>query len=286
MYRVARLFVALAAAAGLVLTAPAAAHADDWGEVNCSQTPSDPRCTVTVTYIGGGNGNTGGGGRLECAIGGIPVECSNGFGWLGRDGCYYGKDGGGFLPPNEWIRTCIDPVTDAVTSWGTVYLARPPVALDAITQRAVASMTIPRPVIAASPSLTAPQIVHVPVWWWAEPTMWQTQTATAGAGPLTITARATPRSITWIAGDGTSKVCNGPGTPWKPGIDPNLPSPDCGHTYTTTSKLSPGGVYTLSAVATWDITWTGGGMTGALPPITTTTTAEVTVTELRAYITG
>ena len=121
-----------------------------WGEVNCSQIPSDPRCTVTVVYIGGGTGNTGAGGRLECAIGGVPVECSNGFGWLGSDGCYYGKDAQGFLPPNEWIKTCIDPVTDVITRWD-VYLPRPPVALDTVTQRAVAAMTIPKPVIAASP---------------------------------------------------------------------------------------------------------------------------------------
>lgn len=286
MQWVTRFLAALGAAVGLALTVPAAAHADEWGGVNCSNNPGDARCTVTVVYIGGGNGNTGGGGRLECAIGGVPVECSNGYGWLGRDGCYYGKDSGGFLPANEWIRTCFDPVTDIATRWGVVSLPRPPVALDTITQRAVASMAIPRPIIAANPSLTAPQVVHVPVWWWAEPTMWQTQTATASAAGLSITARATPRSITWHAGDGTSTVCNGPGTPWKPGTDPALASPDCGHTYATSSKLSPGGVYTLQAVATWDITWTGGGMSGTLPPITTTTTVDLTVTELRAYITG
>ena len=39
---------------------------------------------------------------------GVPAGAA---GWLGGDGCYYGKDGGGFLPPNQWIRTCFDPVT-------------------------------------------------------------------------------------------------------------------------------------------------------------------------------
>jgi hypothetical protein len=271
--------------AGLTIAIPTVVHADEWGGVNCSQTPSDPRCTVTVIYIAGGNSNTGGG-RLQCTIGGVTVECSNGYGWLGRDGCYYGKDAGRFLPPNEWIRTCIDPVTDIMTNWGVVYLARPPVALDTITARAVASMTIPKPVIAANPSLTAPQMVHVPVWWWTEPSLWQTHTATATAGGLSITARATPHSITWDAGDGTTTVCNGPGTPWKPDTDPALPSPDCGHTYTTTSQRNPGGTFTLRAVATWDINWSGGGMSGTLPPITTTTTINVTVTELRAVITA
>ncbi|GIH10050.1 hypothetical protein Rhe02_81170 [Rhizocola hellebori] len=278
--------MALGAVGVLALAVAPVAHADDWGQVNCSKDQADSRCTVVVVYIGVGNGNTSGGGRLECTIGGVVVECSNGFGWLGSDGCYYGKDPQGFLPPNEWIKTCIDPATDVVTRWGVVYLPRPPVALDSVTQRAVAAMTIPKPVIAASPSLSAPQMVHVPVWWWAEPGFWQSQTATATAGSLSITAQATPRSITWHAGDGTTTVCIGPGTPWTAGTEPNTPSPDCGHTYTATSKLSPGGTFTLQAVATWDITWTGGGMSGVLPPITTTTTIDITVTELRAVITG
>ncbi|MFC3500049.1 hypothetical protein ACFOOK_03570 [Micromonospora krabiensis] len=56
--------------------------------------------------------------------------------------------------------------------------------------------------------------------------------------------------------------------------------------YTKTSASEPSGKFTVSAVATWDISWSGGGFSGTEPAITTTTTATVTVTELRAVVTG
>ena len=290
MHRVISWLAVLTAATAFLLAAPAAAHADGWGDVNCQVTPDDPSCTVEVIYVGGGKGTGGGsgGGNVVCKIGGVVVECQNGFGWLGSDGCYYGKDGGGFLPPNEWIRTCFDPVTGTSTNWGIVYLATPPAALAVITDRAIDRLSMPRPVIAANPSLTAKQFVHVPVWWWVQPGWWQTQTATASAAGLTITARAAPQKITWYAGDGTSTVCRGPGTPWTGSAAPTSPSPTCGHTYTSasTSDANPDGKFHLRAVVTWNITWSGGGLSGSVPGVTTATTAEVTVTQLRAVITG
>jgi hypothetical protein len=290
MHRVARWTTVVAAFVALLGTTPSPAQADIVGNVNCAVTPNDPQCTVEVIYVGGGGGNGGGsgGGNVVCKIGGVVVECHNGFGWLGSDGCYYGKDGGGFLPPNEWIRSCFDPVTDTYISWGTVWLPNPPGALGLLTQRAVDNLSMPRPVIAANPSLTAKQFVHVPVWWWVQPGWWQTQTATASAGGLTITARAVPTKITWYAGDGTSTVCHGPGTPWTGSAAPTSPSPTCGHTYTQASatEANPNGTFQLRAVVTWEVTWSGGGLSGSVPSITTATTTNITVAQLRAVITG
>jgi hypothetical protein len=289
MLRVASRLAVLAAATAIVLTTPAAVSADPWGGVNCNLTPNDPRCTVEVIYVGGGGGNGGGsGGNVVCKIGGVVVECHNGFGWLGSDGCYYGKDGGGFLPPNEWIRWCFDPATGDTIKWGTVWLPNPPAALAVITDRAIDDLSMPRPVIAANPSLASRQVVHVPVWWWVQPGWWQTQTASASAGGLTIVARAVPKKITWYAGDGTSTVCYGPGTPWTSSAAPTSPSPTCGHTYTKTSTSddNPDGKFQLRAVVTWDITWSGGGLSGSVPGVTTATTTDITVTQLRAVITG
>jgi hypothetical protein len=42
----------------------------------------------------------------------------------------------------------------------------------------------------------------------------------------------------------------------------------------------------VQANLTWAISWSGGGMSGALPPITTSTTVEVSVVELRSVVTG
>jgi hypothetical protein len=283
-----RLLTVAAASLTMAFAAVAPAHADSYGDTNCTVTPAAPQCVVTVAYTGGGNGSDnsgGGGGNVVCKVGGNVVECHNAFGWLGKDGCYYGKDGSNFLPVNQWIKTCLDPATgDPIPGLSIVTLFQPPAALGVVTQRAVDNLTIPRPVVAANPSLTTRQFVHVPVWWWVQPGWWQTQTARASAGGLTIEAKAAPRKITWYAGDGSSVVCNGPGTPWTTSVDPLSASPTCGHTYTKTSAGSPGGTFTLRAVATWDVSWSGGGFSGTEPAITTTTTANVTVTEQRAVV--
>jgi hypothetical protein len=136
--------------------------------------------------------------------------------------------------------------------------------------------------------LSAAQVVHVPVWWWIDADWWNTtRIATASIPSLTITAQAEPTSVTWHAGDGSSNTCTGPGTPWTPGTNPAADSPTCGHTYTTTSRTSPGGTYTLRAEVTWTINWSGDDNSyGTMPPLTTTTTTTVVVTELRAVITG
>jgi hypothetical protein len=50
----------------------------------------------------------------------------DGYGWLGSDGCYYGKDGGGFLGPNYWMKWCLDLAAGDPIWRGTVWLASPP----------------------------------------------------------------------------------------------------------------------------------------------------------------
>jgi hypothetical protein len=154
-----------------------------------------------------------------------------------------------------------------------------------VVQRAADRLRLPQPAIAASPDLGGPQVVHVPVWWWVEPASWTTRSATAAIPALAISVEATPTRVTWHTGDGTTITCAGPGTPWSAGRDPDAASPTCGHTYTTTSASAPGGVYQLRAELTWRITWSGGGMSGTIPAITTSTTTRVTVTELRSVIT-
>jgi hypothetical protein len=96
------------------------------------------------------------------------------------------------------------------------------------------------------------------VWWWINADWWNaTRTASASIPSLTVTAQARLIAVTWYAGDGTSRICTGPGTPWTPGTNPAAASPTCGHTYTTTSHNSPDGTYTLRAEVTWTINWWG-----------------------------
>ncbi|WP_345541384.1 hypothetical protein [Phytohabitans rumicis] len=154
-----------------------------------------------------------------------------------------------------------------------------------MVQRALSQLTIPSPVIASNPGLDKPQVVYVPVWWWVQPGLWQTVSATASLPEISITAKAEPARITWYAGDGSSTVCRGPGTPWTGSASPMAES-DCGHTYTTTSRESLNGKFKLRAVVTWEVTWAGGGYSGTEPAATTADEASIEVTEFLPVITG
>jgi hypothetical protein len=287
MHRLRTIIAAVAATALATIGLPGGAHADPWGGVDCDLHPSQPECQVLVVLPGSsGSGRSAGGGSPICRFGGQVVPCYlDGYGWLGRGGCYYGKDGGGFLAPHYWTRWCTDPATGDLTWRGTVWLASPPGIVGSAVQQVVDRLRMPRPAIAANPSLNTRQVVHVPVWWWIDPGWWSTRTASASVPGLTITARAEPTTATWYAGDGSHTTCPGPGTRWTGTVSPTAASPTCGHTYTEPSTGSAGGHFQLRVVVRWKITWAGGGLTGTEPPATTTATAAIEVTKFRSVIT-
>ena len=102
-----------------------------------------------------------------------------------------------------------------------------------------------------------------------------------------VTATATPVSVTWHPGDGSTVTCQGAGTPYTSADNPGSASPDCGHTYTTSSAGQPGGAFQATATITWDITWRGaGGAGGVLPPLFTTAVAAFQVAESQALDTS
>jgi hypothetical protein len=88
-------------------------------------------------------------------------------------------------------------------------------------------------------------------------------TATASAGGTTVTATARIFRITWDMGDGATVVCRSAGTPYRPSYG-REDSPDCGHTYTTSSSGQPSGKYTVTATSDWVVTWAGAGQTGTI----------------------
>jgi hypothetical protein len=281
-----RLTTTVTAVAAAVLASCQPAYGDAWGGVDCTQTPRPPQCQVTVIDPGDGKLDGGSGGEPVCRIDGQVVACHEpGLGWLHTDGCYHRPDPRIGPGPNWWERACYDPATDSYYSGGWVWRQTPPASVELVAQRAVDLLTIPRPQIAASPALDAVQVVRVPVWWWIEPGTWHARTATAAIPALAITVEAAPTQVTWHAGDGTSITCHGPGTAWSPHRDPAAASPTCGHTYTTASRNHPAGAYPLRAELSWAISWSGGGMSGTLPAITTSTSAQVSVVELRSVVT-
>jgi hypothetical protein len=281
----------------LALAAPALADIID--PVNCITNPSNPACVITIEQPGDSTGG-GGGGSPGCRNSyGETIPCTiPGKGWYGGDGCWYqraeGVDlaaaealGGPVPPPAAWyVGSCGDPITNF---WPANYVryvvfdADPGVGL--LAQEAVRHLQLPAPQIRLNPDSGAPQVVYVPTWMWVDESVWAPHSATASLAGLSVTAVGTPTRVTWSTGDGGSRQC-GKGTPWVAGADPASVSPDCGHTYTSPSRGSAGGTYTVTATITWRVTWSGGGTSGTEPDLTSTASVPVQVIEASAVNTN
>ena len=268
---------ALVGAAAAMAAPPAAADDRPGGSGGAYVDPSgDPTAVATDGGSGGGGGGSNGGGSVEnpCPwrvvveddfaftmydpITGEPQHSATGR-WLGRwcdgDGGLFGY----FLRPEGGL---VDPHQ---------------LALDAL-----ASVSIAPPAIRTSPSQDGSLYVQVPTWLWLDQSWWQPYEATANAGRVSSTVRASPVATSWSLGDGNSVSCRGPGTPWRPGLPED--GSTCTHTYRSSSATSPRGTFQIEATVTIEVSWTtnvpGGG--GTLPAITRTSTVDVEVGEIQA----
>ncbi|WP_229686870.1 hypothetical protein [Longimycelium tulufanense] len=149
-----------------------------------------------------------------------------------------------------------------------------------LAQQAYNQLRLPSPQIHASP--TTQQLVNLPTWLWMDRGEWQPQTATASVPGVSVTATATPQSVTWSMGDGFTITCQGAGTPYPSGGDPKAASPDCGHIYRHTSQGQPHNTYPVAATVHWMVTWSGAGQSGTFPDLATTSTASFAVAESQA----
>ncbi|WP_152646218.1 hypothetical protein [Streptacidiphilus albus] len=161
----------------------------------------------------------------------------------------------------------------------------PPVDPRAVALQAENQLSLPRPVVVMSPSTF--QVVGVPTWLWLESSAWSPVSSTASVPGASVTATATPMSVTWDPGDGSALLtCTGAGTPWHRGLDPKAPSPDCGHTFARASDFVSGGVFTVTATAHWRVAWHGAGQAGAFPDLMSTAAVAVQVEEVQTVSDG
>ena len=123
-----------------------------------------------------------------------------------------------------------------------------------IAQQAIQQLGLGSPSIEMAPPDGSPQLVGVATWLWVDPGAWRTLTASATAGPVTVTATASPSKVVWEMGDGTSVTCDGPGTPYS-SSDPEATT-DCSYTW------PEAGNYAVSATVYWSVTWTAAGAPG------------------------
>jgi hypothetical protein len=300
------LAVAFAGAVGFVLAmspmSPAGAGGGSGG-VSCPADGSGPpACSVDAGHEGDKDSKTGGGSAGGQPAGdgrcrnpqGAEIPCQRDGGWAGGDGCYYKPAdvppdtaaGMGGQPVGEggWYeKTCyLDPLNGAGMATSLVWVpgAPPVVSPEVLARQARSRLTLPAVAIRINPS--GDQLVGLPTWLALDPSSWSLRSATASVPGVSVTATARPVSASWQMGDGSTVVCAGPGTPWRPETDPAASSPDCGHRHLRSSAGAPGAAFAVRVTITWTVAWAGAGTGGTIPGLTTTGAAAVRVAESQA----
>jgi hypothetical protein len=278
--------VVAALAAAVVGAGPAYPDPNTW--VDCEQFPDHPDCELGGKAPGG-ELVVGPGGEVRCSWEGEEVPCrDDGCAWWGGDGCYYlflhrnpptgaVRPGAGYRPsclgdpPNATRRAVWIPDSQA---------PGPPMLARVATSRLV----LPVPQVQLAPPLPAAQLVGLATWWWISDGVWRARSASVSVPGVTVTAVGRPVASVWGTGDGGEVSCEGPGRPYPGGGGVEVAGPDCGHTYRQSSAGQPGGAYPVTATISWQVSWSGGGMSGTLGPLFSTTTVQVPVAEVQAVI--
>ena len=119
-------------------------------------------------------------------------------------------------------------------------------------------------------------IIGMPQWMWAENPSENTvgpMARTVTQGGVTVSATGTMSRIAWNMGDGSVVTCGNVGTKYEDRYGKS-PSPTCGYYYRKQ------GAFTVTATSYWDVTWTGAGQSGTIP-LTLTSSASITMGEIQ-----
>jgi hypothetical protein len=278
-----RTIVPVALAAALLLAASPPAAADDaWGVTTCAQ-ESSPWCQVSAGRRPDGSTSHG-----QRPVGGQEKN--------GDDkllGCRYvpaGPGPGQETPkgPGGWFMLLCSPDGKDPDSRGPIWVPAgadaPPPSPEQVAEMARKRLRLPMPKIRANPA--GEQLVNLPTWMWLDRDSWGDISATASVPGVSVTATAKPQSATWSMGDGSSVTCTSSGTPFSAGGDPKSASPDCGHTYRSSSAGRPAQAFLVSVKVQWTVTWSGAGQSGTFPNLSTTASASFRVAESQGITTG
>ena len=153
-----------------------------------------------------------------------------------------------------------------------------PVDPEQVARNLLARLGIAKPTIGTAPTSASMGVVGLPVWVWVE------DPTTKKVGPLSdsdsergvrVALSAKLTSITYDFGaKGTRDtiICTAPGVPFERQYADAPPPRACTYRY-----LKPGN-YRITAIANWEVTWSGGARTGTIRT-TMTDTAVVTIGE-------
>jgi hypothetical protein len=182
------------------------------------------------------------------------------------------------------------PVTDA--PWLTVGrqdAGAPPVPVitpEQAAYMALAQLQLPTvaPGIGPDPDKNEWKMAAVgfPLWLWADGDT-HVGPVTRNVANLSVSLDARIAKMVFKMGDGQRVTCAGAGKPYAYWVEPGTKSPDCGYIYEKPSL--PGGKYTVSAVAYWEVTWQVNGATGVIT-VPRPSSVQLPVGELQAVVTG
>ncbi|HXH78410.1 hypothetical protein [Nocardioides sp.] len=239
-------------------------------------------------------------GLTQPPAGPVPCESDSGY-WSNTLNCYVrlmdpqppagDPAWQGHEPADGAVYLCYQPQTEIVLY---LWSANPPDRAGTgptprvVAQQAIATMGLKavRIGITPEPGDDSIGIVGMPVWMWAKEPDAETvgpTTASASTGGITVTATATLHKVTWSMGDGTKVVCTTAGTPYEPEFGMQA-SPDCGHTYGTSSAGQDDDKFTVTATSDWVVSWSGAGQTGTIRLNGLTRSARITVGEAQVLV--
>ena len=234
--------------------------------------PGVVRCYVVEDPPPASHGHGGGAGAPgKCTTNGMTIPCyipGNGT-WDAAHQCYASvMDPPPPLSDPVWGGHTTGVVMRCTGGQGPGFFwspsggpAPPPAAV--LAQRAASMLRLPT-MAAASNAGTGPKAttyVGIPTWLWLPSGQWHPiESPPAAVAGESVTATATPSSVSWSMGDGHSTPCDGPGAPYS-ASDPS--NPPCGYTYRVDSSKQPqrgsspnDRYFTVRGTVTWTISWT------------------------------
>lgn len=161
-----------------------------------------------------------------------------------------------------------------------------PVPVEVLRDRALAKIRFDPPVIGSAPPATR-SVVNLSNWLWVD-TSWATLSDSDAQGAVSVTVTARPVDVTWTFDDNRSRafagrgevVCDGPGTPWRDGLDDD--ASDCQYLFRYPSAWNPDGVFHGGAEVRWELTWALNGVDqGAFGEMTRASAFDVRVVEIQ-----
>lgn len=203
----------------------------------------------------------------------VPCQTADGYWWSGSQ-CYAAPVDAppghpaweGHTDGSVWACTRCPVAAGNATTCNVQLIWLPPGAQPGpptpaeLAQTALGQLPLATADLHTAPSAPSPTYVNVENWLWVPESQWSTLTKAVTAGATTVTVTARPATVAWTAGP-EAITCHGPGREWERGMTDAATS-TCTVTFDRSSTGQPGGVFAVTAVIRYAVSW---ACTGTCP---------------------